>query len=117
MKFFRNWMRDIRAPTHLSSFVPGHILFIWISTTPLNLPQTNRFFEDTRLTNLQPHGKPKEKCTSSVSIAVSLGRKVGICSEYIDQLSKLHTLFESGAITKEQYDDLQGTVLSDLQKL
>lgn len=41
---------------------------------------------------------------------ISPGRKVGICSEYIDQLSKLHTLLKSGAITKEHCYDPQCTV-------
>ena len=62
-----------------------------------------------------PDAKTKEKRTSTACI--SPGRRVGIRSEYIDQLSNLHTLLESGAITKEQYNDLQGAVLTDLKQL
>ena len=59
-----------------------------------------------------PDAKTKQKHTSTACI--SSGHRVGMRSEYTDQLSKLHTLLECGAITKEQYDDLQGTVLIDL---
>ena len=62
-----------------------------------------------------PDAKTKEKRTSTACI--SPGRRVGIHSEYNDQLSKRHTLLESDAITKEQYDGLQGTVLTDLKQL
>ena len=49
-------------------------------------------------------GQKRNKYVSTACI--SPGHKVGICFEYIDQLSKLHTLLKSGAITKEHYYDL-----------
>ena len=57
-----------------------------------------------------PDARTKEKHIRISTACISPGRKVGICSEYIDQLSKLHTLLKSGAITKEHCYDPQCTV-------
>lgn len=57
-----------------------------------------------------PDARTKEKHIRISTACISPGRKVGICSEYIDQLSMLHTLLKTGAITKEHYYDLQCTV-------
>lgn len=74
----------------------------------------HNFRKPIKDTSLATPNKPREKSTSSSSVAVSPGRRVGIFLEYIDQLRKLHTLLESGETINEQYDDLQGIVLSDL---
>ena len=51
------------------------------------------------------------------TLVTSPGRRVSIRSECIDQLKKWHSLLDCGAITKEQYDEIQGTILSDVRKL
>ena len=47
----------------------------------------------------------------------SPGKKVKIRSECIDQLQKWHALLNSSAITKEQYEEFQSTILADIRKL
>ena len=56
-------------------------------------------------------------CSSPSPFVSSPGRRVSIRSECIDQLQKWHSLLDCGAITKEQYDELQSTILSDIKKL
>ena len=53
--------------------------------------------------------------TSSSPFVSSPGRRVSIGSECIDQLQKWHSLLKCGAITKEQYDELQSTIMSDIK--
>jgi len=57
------------------------------------------------------------KSGSSSSGTQSPGKKIVLRSQCIDQLQKWHTLLESGAITREQYDDLQVTILDDIKQL
>ena len=63
-------------------------------------------------------------CTTSTTVSASIatlvtspGRRVSIRSECIDQLQKWHALLDCGAISKDQYDELQATILSDIRKL
>ena len=55
--------------------------------------------------------------TTSSMLVASPGRRVSIRLECIDQLQKLHSLLGCGAITKDQYHELQGTILSDIRNL
>lgn len=48
---------------------------------------------------------------------ISPGRRVNIRSELIDQLKKCQDLIDSGAISKEVFDELQLTILADIKKL
>ena len=57
------------------------------------------------------------KSGSSSSGTQSPGKKIVLRSQCIDQLQKWHTLLESGAITQEQHDDLQMTILDDIKQL
>lgn len=54
---------------------------------------------------------------STTTPVLSAGHRVGIRSECIDQLQKWHSLYKNGAVTKEQYDDLQSSILSDIHNL
>ena len=71
-------------------------------------------------------------CTNTQSAAVCLAHQLPLSacwlhhldvelacihSECIDQLQKWHSLLDFGAITKEQYDEVQGTILSDIRNL
>ena len=51
----------------------------------------------------------------SSSHSVSPVKKVSVRSELIDQLEKWHRLASVGAISNSQYDELKGTILSDIQ--
>ena len=48
---------------------------------------------------------------------ISPGRQVNIRSEFIDQLKKCQDLIDSRAITKEMFDELKHTILTDIKKL
>ena len=47
---------------------------------------------------------------------MSPGERINMRSECIDQLEKWHRLMESGAISAQQYHELQQTILSDINK-
>lgn len=82
----------------------------------LDNPPDKPFFTRKRSVvqeNIQPT-VPK-KPTSGGSI--SPGRRVNIRSELIDQLKKCQDLIDSGAISKEVFDELQITILADIKKL
>ena len=70
-----------------------------------------------------PPNKPFFQRTQDKVVAVtdiqsrSPGKKVKIRSECIDQLQKWHSLLHSGAITKEQYEEFQSTILTDIRQL
>ena len=64
-----------------------------------------------------PPNKPffgKKKSTDAV--AVSPGKRINLRSECITQLDKWHQLKERGVISKEQYEELQKTILTDIKK-
>ena len=50
---------------------------------------------------------------SSVS---SPGKRIELRGKLVDQLLKWHQLVEKGGITQEQYDQLQLTIMSDVNK-
>ena len=54
---------------------------------------------------------------STPALVTSPGHRVSIRSECIDQLKKWHSLLDCGAIFKEQYEEIQGSILSDVRKL
>ena len=60
--------------------------------------------------------KPSATTSKSASFP-SPGKRVSIRTECIDQLQKWHSLLDCGAINKEQYEELQKTILSDIRKL
>ena len=47
---------------------------------------------------------------------LSPGKRVHLRSECIDQLSRWHSLKESGGITSEEYDDLRKNIIGDIGK-
>ena len=63
-----------------------------------------------------PPNKPffgKKKSTDAV--AVSPGKRINLRSECITQLDKWHQLKERGVISKEQYEELQKTILTNIK--
>lgn len=47
----------------------------------------------------------------------SPGKRIGLRTQCIDQLQKWHSLLESGAVSQEQYDELQKSILDDIKQL
>ena len=43
-------------------------------------------------------------------------KRVMLRTQCIEQLERWHNLMKSGGITKEQYDELQGSILSEVKK-
>ena len=63
--------------------------------------------EDKSLSN-------ERACTSNT---LSPGRKITLRSQLVDQLARWHELLERGAISKQQYDTFQHTILGDMDSL
>ena len=66
----------------------------------------------------EPPDKPFFRLKGSTSKAqgISPAKRITLRSECIDQLDKWHKLMEKGAISTEQYKDLQDTIMSDIKK-
>ena len=61
-------------------------------------------------------GKGPAKVDKVIPDSLSLGRRIQYRSQCIEQLEKWHTLMERGAISHDQYSDLQQSILSDIQR-
>lgn len=46
----------------------------------------------------------------------SPSKRIALRGQCVDQLLKWHKLLKNGAITKEQYDELQSTIMEDVKK-
>lgn len=67
----------------------------------------------------KPPNKPFFHCAKSAEsgpVGISPSKRITLRSECIDQLDKWHKLMERGAITQEEYKDLQSTIMSDIKK-
>ena len=73
-------------------------------------------------------GKAQEKSSKGVgtqptqlpsppSITLSPGKRISLCSECMDQLSKWFSLMEKGIISLSKYEELQETILGDISAL
>ena len=69
----------------------------------MTLPQTNLFF--------------RKRGVSTAASGISPAKKINVRSEYIQQLSQWHQLMEKGAITMDEYKEMQETILQDIKKL
>lgn len=62
-------------------------------------------------------GKSRRRVLESTeATSISPGKRLNMRSECIDQLEKWHALMERGAISAEQYKELQKTILTDIKK-
>ena len=94
-------------------------------------PPKKRFFQIVKKQSLENEVvmlSTSQPSTASLATSIAAGQststpvlpaghRVGIRSECIDQLQKWHSLYKNGAVTKEQYDDLQSSILSDIHNL
>lgn len=54
--------------------------------------------------------------TPASAVGISPSKRIDLRSKCIDQLDKWHALMERGAISSNEYKDLQATILSDIKK-
>ena len=56
----------------------------------------------------------KSKAAGGTSIA-SPSKRIALRGQCVDQLLKWHELLKKGAITKDQYDEFQSTIMEDVE--
>lgn len=59
----------------------------------------------------------KKHVSKAAATTVSPGKRLQMRSECITQLDKWHQLMEKGAITDDQYKEIQGNIMSDIKKV
>ena len=59
----------------------------------------------------------KKRVSEASTATVSPGKRLQMRSECIDQLDKWHQLMEKGAITAEQYKEIQDNIMNDIKKV
>ena len=60
-----------------------------------------------------------EETTDTVTpdaVNVSPGKRVNLRGQCVQQLLQLHELLEKGGINKQQYDEMQSTIMGDVKK-
>lgn len=98
----RTWAHMIHVGTHVS----------------LDEPPDKPFFRGVKRSRADassPSSTPEKRKTTPASL--SPGRRVNIRSELIDQLKKCQELVEIGAISQENFQELQDTILVDIKRL
>ncbi len=60
--------------------------------------------------------KGKSSTSPTGSDGMSPAKRITLRTECINQLDKWHMLLEKGAITSEQYEQMQDTILGDIKK-
>lgn len=88
----------------------------------LDIPPDKPFFRGNvkkRPSSMSSGERTPESKRAAVTTraGVSPGRRVNIRSELIDQLKKCQDLVDTGAISKEIFEDLQHTILDDIKTL
>ena len=78
-------------------------------------PPSGRFFKKTT-TETESSTTSASKLSSDKTAVMSPTKRLSLRSQCIEQLEKWHRLMESGAISKEQYDELQTKLFSDIKK-
>ena len=94
--------------------------------SPLDNPPSSRFFKSPN--HSQKTKVPQSECSTAARddtpitgkspqdpTALSPSKKATFRSQCIEQLERCYNLMNSGHITKEQYDDLQASILRELK--
>ena len=79
--------------------------------SPPDLPYFKR---STKGKTKDAHGKNEEEPAVRLVTISSPVKRLAFRTECIEQLSKWHTLLERGGITQQQYDEVKGTIMSDM---
>ena len=61
--------------------------------------------------------EPKPEASSSTSVGYSPGKVANLRSNYLQQIRELHTLFECGALTQDEFKEQKEPILNQLKKL
>ena len=79
-------------------------------------PPDKPFFVGKRESSTEAVSITPQKSSNSRSIGISPGKRINLRTECIGQVEKWHALLESGAITKDQYDEMQQMNFSGIKK-
>ena len=84
--------------------------------TPPDLPYWKK--RENKSKN-SPLSVPMENSTSSPSLAgsISPGKRITLRGHCVDQLAKWHDLLEKGAISQEQYNEIQHSIMLNVKKV
>jgi len=82
----------------------------------LDKPPVGRFFHTKATDKENRYGSDVQsiKCETERE-RLSPAKRVSLQSQCIERLEKWHRLMESGAISKEQYDELQSKLFDDIK--
>ena len=71
--------------------------------------------DDAQTSSKDSEGASASNTQSDPSL-LSPGKRVQLSSQYIDQLSRWHSLKQEGGISAEEYEQLRKNILSDIGK-
>lgn len=91
----------------------AHMIYLKTHDSPDNPPDKPFFTRKCSAESTQSVVSKKP----TIGGGISPGRQVNIRLELIDQLKKCQDLIDSGAISKEVFDELQLTILADIKKV
>ncbi len=74
-----------------------------------DVPPNKPFWKVTR-------SKQKLLSSTDTEITVSPSKRVNLRGQCVQQLLQLHELLEKGGISKEQYDEMRGTIMDEVKK-
>ena len=87
---------------------------------PPGIPAFHSREKDSSQNLLQDIAKvliPKPQASSSTSVGYSPGKVANLRSNYLQQMRELHTLFECGALTQDEFKEQKEPILNQLKKL
>ena len=81
-------------------------------------PPNKRFYKTIKKANSATDSDAMTSATanSASTLSVSPGKRVNLRGQCVQQLLQLHQLLERGGISKQQYDDMQSTIMGDVRK-
>ena len=94
-------------------------------TAPRKLMTYPIYFQTRKyVTNLYLHGTEVTRsfaafggsCAPDSTQTISPAKRVALRTQCIEQLERWHQLLEKGGINKEQYDELQDSILSEIKR-
>ena len=82
-------------------------------------PPNKRFYKTIKKANSATDSDAITSATanSASTLSVSPGKRVNLRGQCVQQLLQLHQLLERGGISKQQYDDMQSTIMGDVRSL
>ena len=81
--------------------------------TSYDHPPNKRFWKVTQQRGLMDGSSPS---STAVNTSVSPGKRVNLRDQCVQELLQLHDLLEKGAISKEQYEGMQYSIMNVVKK-